>query len=99
MSALLLLVVPSCQVAVLIHSAITSCCAPLIGADLAAVAEGLKVLLLLSTCAAAEGEAAQVCQPAPCKAAAFLYDLHCNVLACLLLIMRLSSVLGVGFPH
>lgn len=57
----LLLLVHSCQVAMLIHSAITCCCAPLTGADLGAVAEGLKVLLLLSTCAAAKGEAAQVC--------------------------------------
>lgn len=48
------------QVAVLIHSAISSGNAPLTGNDLAAVAEGLKVLLLLSTCMAAKGEAAQV---------------------------------------
>lgn len=49
------------QVAALIHSAVTTVgCAPLAGDDLAAVAEGLKVLLLLSTLMAAKGEAAQV---------------------------------------
>jgi hypothetical protein len=48
------------QVAVLIHSAVNSGCAPLVGQDLSAVAEGLKVLLLLSTCMGAKGEAAQV---------------------------------------
>lgn len=55
---------PSCsmlpQVAALIHSAVNAGCAPLAGNDLAAVAEGLKVLLLLSTLMAPKGEAAQV---------------------------------------
>jgi hypothetical protein len=57
------------QVAVLIHGAVTTGgCAPLAGDDLAAVAEGLKVLLLLSTLMAAKGEAAQVwsCAVGPC---------------------------------
>lgn len=48
------------QVAVLVHSAVNSGCAPLVGLDLTAVAEGLKVLLLLSTCMSAKGEVAQV---------------------------------------
>lgn len=44
----------------LVHTAVNKGCAPLTGHDLAAVAEGLKVLLLLSTCMASKGEAAQV---------------------------------------
>jgi hypothetical protein len=48
------------QVALLIHTAVNKASVPLAGHDLAAVAEGLKVLLLLSTCMASKGEAAQV---------------------------------------
>lgn len=49
------------QVAGLIHGAMCSGRGPLTGHDFTAVAEGLKVLLLLSTCMASKGEAAQVC--------------------------------------
>jgi hypothetical protein len=48
------------QAAVLIHAAMNSGQGPLTGAELAAVTEGMKVLLLLSNRTAAQGEAAQV---------------------------------------
>jgi hypothetical protein len=48
------------QAAVLIHAAMNSGVGPLTGAELAAVTEGLKVLLLLSNRTAAQGEEAQV---------------------------------------
>lgn len=85
---LLLLLARSCQVAMLIHSAVTCCCAPLTGADLGAVAEGLKVLLLLSTCAATKGEAAQVCSTRFLLGCVVLYSLHSNMLVGVRLIIR-----------
>jgi hypothetical protein len=48
------------QAAALIHAAMSSGSGPLAGAELAAVTEGLKVLLLLSNRTAAQGQAAQV---------------------------------------
>lgn len=44
----------------LIHEAMNSGRGPLVGAELMAVTEGLKVLLLLANKTAAQGEAAQV---------------------------------------
>lgn len=80
----------------LIHSAVTCCCAPLTGADLGAVAEGLKVLLLLSTCAAAKGEAAQVCLTRCLTGCVVLYNLHSNTLAGVRLIMRFHLCIVSG---
>lgn len=48
------------EAAALIHAAMNSGRGPLAGSELAAVTEGLKVLLLLSNRKAAQGEAAQV---------------------------------------
>jgi hypothetical protein len=45
---------------VLVHDAMRACTHPLAGHELGAVTEALKVLLLMSTAAAARGEAAQV---------------------------------------
>jgi hypothetical protein len=60
------------QAAVLIHAAMNSGQGPLTGAELAAVTEGLKVLLLLSNRTAAQGEAAQV-RCADCMSSVDLY--------------------------
>lgn len=48
------------QVAVFVHGAVHGAQAPMTSTPLQAVTEGLKVLLLLSTSTATQGDAAQV---------------------------------------